>query len=286
MWKSISQVLADQFGAYYNIKQKYQIFAGETHEAWLIDDGIQPVFVKINEKSYRSMFRAEADQLTLLAKSNTVRVPRVYGIGCSASHAFLLLEAFSFQDAPNAQQAATLGKQLAQLHQWQAQDKYGLDFDTWLGKVHQPNEWKTNWATFFSEQRIGWQLQLCKEKGIVFGDVAHITQAIASQLAKHNPTPALLHGDLWAKNCGATAQEIIVYDPACYWGDRECDLAFSELFSPFPTQFYEAYQHAYPLDEGYLQRKPIYQLYYLLNFSHRYQGEYIEKAQQIIDLFI
>ncbi|PJG86332.1 fructosamine kinase family protein [Conservatibacter flavescens] len=286
MWKAISQVLADQFGAYYNIKQKTPVLSGETHEAWIIDDGIQPVFVKVNEKSYRSMFRAEADQLDLLAKSHTIHVPRVYGIGCSTTHAFLLLEAFTFQTSPLSSDMTEFGEKIAQLHQWKQQDKYGLDFDTWLGKVHQPNEWKTNWATFFSEQRIGWQLQLCKEKNIEFGDVTHITQAIAAQLAKHNPSPALLHGDLWAKNYGATNQGIIVYDPACYWGDRECDIAFSELFSPFSPHFYEAYHRVYPLDEGYAQRKPIYQLYYLLNFSHRYQGEYIEKAQQIIDLFL
>ena len=60
MWKSISQVLADQFGAYYNIKEKNKVPGGEVNETWLITDGIQPVFVKVNERSYRSMFRAEA----------------------------------------------------------------------------------------------------------------------------------------------------------------------------------------------------------------------------------
>ena len=58
MWKSISQVLADQFGAYYLIKEKECVHRGEIHEAWIISDGIQAVFVKANERSYRSMFRA------------------------------------------------------------------------------------------------------------------------------------------------------------------------------------------------------------------------------------
>ena len=77
MWKSISQVLADQFGAYYNIKEKNKVPGGEVNETWLITDGIQPVFVKVNERSYRSMFRAEADQLNLLGKTNTIRLPQV-----------------------------------------------------------------------------------------------------------------------------------------------------------------------------------------------------------------
>lgn len=285
MWKAISQILADQFGAYYSIKSQTPINSGETHKAWIIDDGIQPVFVKANERSYRSMFRAEADQLQLLARSHCINVPQVYGVGCSQHHSFILLETLPL--APiNAKSMQSFGTQMAKLHQWQQQDKYGLDFDTWLGKIHQPNEWKHNWATFFSQQRIGWQLQLCKEKGIYFADIEKITQAIAIQLAKHNPQPALLHGALWYKNCGQVKDQIFVYDPACYWGDRECDIAFTELFEPFSAEFYQAYQTHYPLEDGYLQRKPLYQLYYLLNLSYRYQGKYIEKAQQIIDLFI
>ncbi len=84
-----SQVLADQFGAYYSIKHKEKIHTGEMHEAWIIDDGIQPVFLKVNDKTFRSMFRAEADQLLLLAKTNTINVPNVYTVGCSHTHKFL-----------------------------------------------------------------------------------------------------------------------------------------------------------------------------------------------------
>ena len=57
MWKSISQVLADQFGAYYNIKEKNKVPGGEVNETWLITDGIQPVFVKVNEQIGRASCR-------------------------------------------------------------------------------------------------------------------------------------------------------------------------------------------------------------------------------------
>ena len=127
MWKSISQVLADQFGAYYHIKEKNKVHTGEMHEAWIIDDGIQPVFIKVNEKSYRSMFRAEADQLELLAKTNTVKVPQVYGVGCSQSHSFLLLEALRIEPI-TAQSMASFGTKLAQLHLQNGAGQYGLEF--------------------------------------------------------------------------------------------------------------------------------------------------------------
>ncbi len=285
MWKSVSQVLADQFGAYYHIKEKNKVHTGEMHEAWLIDDGIQPVFIKVNEKSYRSMFRAEADQLGILAKTNTVKVPLVYGVGCSQSHSFLLLEALPIEPV-TAQSMAEFGIKLAQLHLQSGPAQYGFDFDTWLGPVHQPNHWKTNWATFFAEHRIGWQLQICKEKGLDFGDIEALTAVIAAKLAKHKPKPSLLHGNLWIENCANVNGEVATYDPACYWGDHECDLAFSELFEPFPKEFYENYHRTFPIDEGYLDRKPIYQLYYLLNFSHRFKGHYVDLATKILQTIL
>ena len=111
-----SQVLADQFGAYYNIKEKKQKFlGGEVNETWLITDGIQPVFVKVNERSYRSMFRAEADQLNLLDKTNTIRLPQVYGVGCSQNHSFLLLEALPISQQTNV--TPHFAEELAKLHQ-------------------------------------------------------------------------------------------------------------------------------------------------------------------------
>lgn len=281
MWKSVSQVLADQFGAYYHIKEKHQVHSGEMHQSWLINDGVQSVFVKTNEKSYRSMFRAEADQLALLAKTNTLLVPQVYGVGCSQDQSFLLLEPLDLQTC-SADAFAHFGETLAKLHQIKGSESYGLDFDTWLGPVYQPNEWKDNWATFFADQRIGWQLQICKEKGLDFGDINEIVKAVATKLTKHKPQPSLLHGNLWIENCGEISGKIATYDPACYWGDRECDLAFTELFEPFPTEFYENYDRTFPIDKGYAERKPIYQLYYLLNFSHRFNAHYVDLARKIL----
>ena len=260
MWKSISQVLADQFGAYYNIKEKNKVPGGEVNETWLITDGIQPVFVKVNERSYRSMFRAEADQLNLLGKTNTIRLPQVYGVGCSQNHSFLLLEALPITQQTNA--TPHFAEELAKLHQVSGTKNYGLDFDTWLGPEYQPNKWK----------------------GLDFGDIDLIIEKVKHKLSKHNPKPSLLHGNLWIENTAIVGNQTFTYDPACYWGDRECDLAFSELFQPFSPEFYEIYDRTFPLDkEGFEERKHLYQLYYLLNFSHRFNGSYINLTTKLIE---
>lgn len=283
MWKAISQLLAEQFGSYYTIKSKTPVEDGEMHQAWIIDDGNIPVFVKVNDKSYRSLFRTEADQLALLAKSGTVRVPRVYGVGCAENVCFILMESLSLEPVPNAKMAE-LGAQLATLHTSGSSHEYGFDYDTWLGPVYQPNSWAKNWAAFFSENRVGWQLQLCREKQIHFGNFEDIISSVNFHLAKYQPVPALLHGAFYHKNIGLSDNEIVLFDPACYWGDAECDLALAELFQPLPAEFYQAYNGINPIDKGYQQRKAIYQLYYLLNFSHRFGGDYIKRAADIIEL--
>ncbi|TNH03677.1 fructosamine kinase family protein [Testudinibacter sp. TR-2022] len=283
MWKAISQLLADQFGSYYTIKSKTPVAGGEMHQSWIIDDGNIPVFVKINDKSYRSMFRTEADQLELLAKSGIVRVPRVYALGCAENVSFILMESLDLQPIP-PEKMAELAAQLATLHTSGGNQRYGFDYDTWLGPVYQPNSWAKNWSTFFSENRIGWQLQLCKEKNIHFGNFEDIISSVSFHLAKYQPTPALLHGAFYHNNMGICGNEIVLYDPACYWGDAECDLALADLFDDLSPEFYQAYNSINPIDKGYQQRKTLYQLYYLLNFSHRFRGQYIQQADEIIRL--
>ena len=39
----------------------------------------------------------------------------------------------------------------------------------------------------------------------------------------------------------------------------------TELFGEFPREFYDAYDKAFPLAEGYEERKLLYNLYHLLN---------------------
>jgi fructosamine-3-kinase len=68
-----------------------------------------------------------------------------------------------------------------------------------------------------------------------------------------------------------------------YYGDREADLAMTELFGGFPREFYAAYQAAYPLDEGFEVRKILYNLYHILNHFNLFGGGYQRQAQSMID---
>ena len=57
----------------------------------------------------------------------------------------------------------------------------------------------------------------------------------------------------------------------------------TELFGGFPTQFYRAYNDAYPLDSGYQQRKTLYNLYHVLNHFNLCGGGYGAQADRMIE---
>lgn len=70
----------------------------------------------------------------------------------------------------------------------------------------------------------------------------------------------------------------MIFDPAVYFGDRECDLAMTELFGGFAAEFYLAYREAWPLDAGYAVRKTLYNLYHVLNHANLFGGSYVAQA--------
>lgn len=127
---------------------------------------------------------------------------------------------------------------------------------------------------------------MLKEKGVSLVDIDDFIDVVKQLLANHSPQPSLLHGDLWNGNVALTPAGPISFDPACYWGDRECDLAMTELFGGFQPDFYQGYESVAPLSAGYEERKDIYNLYHVLNHCNLFGGHYLEQAQSIIKKII
>ena len=82
--------------------------------------------------------------------------------------------------------------------------------------------------------------------------------------SNHPVTASLLHGDLWAGNYMFTEDcTPTLIDPDALYGDREYDLAMTTIFGGFTPDFYQAYNATYPLQDGFENRLPWYQFYYL-----------------------
>ncbi|MEQ2018900.1 fructosamine kinase family protein [Photorhabdus bodei] len=281
MWQTVNHLLNEHFGVA-EIHDKTELAGGDIHQAWRVTHGKRQVFVKSNLREMLPVFKAESEQLELLARSQTIRVPTVYGIGNARDHSFLLLEFLPLKSF-DPHSAYCFGQQLAKLHQWSEQPQFGFDFDNMLATTPQPNGWQRRWHQFYAEKRVGWQLQIAAEKNMIFGDIDNIVQAISNKLQHHQPQPSLLHGDLWPANCASLDDQAVAFDPACYWGDRECDFAMLPLYPDLPMQIFDGYQSIWPLPANFIERQPVYQLYYLLNRCNLFGGDNFIAVQNILD---
>jgi fructosamine-3-kinase len=164
---------------------------------------------------------------------------------------------------------------------------FGWDMNNTIGSTLQINNWTANWAEFWAEHRIGYQLKLANSRGGHFSQGEGLLKVIPKLLAGYEPKSSLVHGDLWGGNAGVTsAREPVIFDPATYFGDREVDIAMTELFGGFPAAFYRGYSQVWPLDSGYEKRKTIYNLYHILNHFNLFGGSYESQANQMINLIL
>ncbi|WP_240205928.1 fructosamine kinase family protein [Vibrio sp. CyArs1] len=282
MWQAISDQLSDALMFNFSIKERVKMSGGDINQCYMISDGDQRYFVKTNHKDFLAKFEIEADNLKALRDTNTVHVPEVVLISKTKECAFIILNYIPVKALDVSTASHQFGIELAKLHKWGEQAEFGFDQDNYIGATLQPNQWHKKWSRFFSEQRIGWQLQLLKEKQISFTDIDQFVSLINEQLSGHNPKPSLLHGDLWNGNVANSAFGPICYDPASYWGDRECDLAMTELFGGFRQEFYDGYESVLPIEPMFEYRKHIYNLYHVLNHCNLFGGSYLDQAEELI----
>lgn len=282
MWQSIQDSISVELNEQFTILDKIPMTGGDIHTSFKISTGTKNYFIKINDKTKLPLFQTESYALALLANESEFIVPEVICLGATQEKAFLLLEYIEFVSASD-DDWYTLGEQLAVMHQDSQHGKFGWQEDNYIGLTPQPNNWSSNWRTFFAEQRIGWQLQLLSEKSVVIGNIDHITQICHDILTHHYVKPSLIHGDLWQGNIGFCDQGPVLYDPACYYGDRETDIAMTELFGQFPSVFYQGYQETFPLPEHYEQRKLVYNFYHVLNHANLFGDVYITQAKAMVN---
>lgn len=230
------------------------------------------------------MFEAEAAGLAEITQSKSLRAPRTVTYGATNEQAFLVLEYIPFGNSSNSG-FIQLATGLAAMHR-STGHAYGWKMDNTIGTTPQINKYCDSWIEFWRQHRLAFQIDMAVAKKFNKSFVAQserLLQDIDKFFVGYMPAASLLHGDLWGGNYGfALNGEPIIFDPAVYFGDRETDLAMTELFGGFPPIFYNAYNDAYPLNDGYKVRKKLYNLYHLLNHFNLFGGAYFNQAQELI----
>lgn len=279
----LSTAISDATHRRFEVRGATSVGGGSINEAYRLEgtDGAR-YFLKLNDFRHLTMFVAEAAGLEAIAATNTICVPRPIVHGSASGQSYLVLEHLELSSRGDAK---LLGEQLAALHRCTS-FRYGFTHDNFIGTTPQPNTWTNDWVTFWRERRLDFQLRLAEQNGYG-GQLQRLGEKLMDTLPaffeNYTPQPSLLHGDLWSGNHAFLVDGTpTIFDPASYYGDRECDLAMTELFGGYSADFYTAYRAAYPLDAGYATRRDLYNLYHILNHANLFGGGYARQAEQMM----
>lgn len=275
--------------------QAVALSGGMVNQAARVDTPNGPLFVKWNAPASPGLFATEAQGLRALQATHTLRVPQVLAWAdreqvdsiTAAALPYLALE-FIETHAPIKPATFTqnFATGLASLHRNTVSPcGFGLLYNNYLGALPQPNTPHADWPTFYRECRLLPQIATARERGLLPPHreqlLMRVVEKLDSLLAGLPARPALLHGDLWSGNFLTVGEDVALIDPAVYYGEREIEMAFVELFGGFPDGFMDAYGEVYPLDAGYSYRRPLHQLYYLLAHLNHFGETYGSAVERI-----
>jgi fructosamine-3-kinase len=227
----------------------------------------------------------EAWMLGYLKEKSKLPLPLVH---YSNEHVIIMqyIESHYSLDGQGHRDAA---EHLAALHQIRA-DTYGLERDTLVGSLKQPNPQTKDWPAFFAEHRLLYMAQEALKEGKIDAKMMKMVEKLALKIGVYlsapNP-PSLIHGDVWSGNILMGRGKIAAFlDPAVYYADPEIELAFIKLFSTFDGSFFARYNEINPIKPGFEERADIYNIYPLLVHTRLFGTSYARKAQKMLEKFI
>lgn len=281
--ESIRDVLSGTLGKLNDLHWVRGVSGGDINQAALIRSGSTQWFVKYHTNAPPAMFETEALALTEISRLGCIRVPSPITLGQTGDTSWLALE---YLELTSQGPAAQLGEQLAAMHSMDF-GRYGWTRNNYIGSNPQYNDRCDNWTSFWRDYRLQPQFEMAKAGGFSgrLLDAGERLLASMDQLMdNHQPVASLLHGDLWAGNKAYTSDgQAVIFDPASYHGDRETDIAMTELFGGFEPAFYAAYKACSPLPDGYRLRKNLYNLYHVLNHLNLFGSGYLLRCENMID---
>ena len=255
---------------------------GEVYKVELADGGV--IVAKVSENAAAKL-GLEGWMLRYLAEHSGLPVPAVL----HSSDALLLMEFIEGESHFGAAAQSHAAELLAELHAIRA-PRFGLESDTLIGGLHQPNPWTDSWLDFFRDQRLLYMAGEAIANGRMSQKMLGRIEKFAARLDRWLEEPAhpsLIHGDVWTTNVLAANGRITGFiDPAIYYADPEIELAFTTLFGTFGDAFFQRYHEIRPLRPGFIEeRRDIYNLYPLLVHMRLFGGGYVQSVDGILRRF-
>lgn len=280
----LSKQIKTHQDASFTISDCETIGGGSINSSYKLSGNRQSYFVKTNHSRFAGMFAAEAQGLNEIVASHSIRAPQPIAHGEFQNSTYIIMDYLAL-GGDNKHSVQMLGEHLAAMHAHH-QTQHGWHIDNTIGSTPQINTYCESWCHFFRDHRLGYQCELAADNGYPLRQADALLSQL-DQLLGHNPSASLLHGDLWSGNYGICQDGTpTIFDPAVYYGDKETDIAMTELFGGFPSRFYEAYWHHTPQEAGYSTRKTLYNLYHIVNHLNLFGGSYYSQAEQMINMLL
>ncbi|MPM06161.1 hypothetical protein SDC9_52457 [bioreactor metagenome] len=291
--KALTVAISQKLYYYYPdliINSAKQVGGGSVCAAIEINTSEGRFFVKYSPSNkFPGMFESEKKGLELLALAHTkLTIPEPILCDCDGGGTSFLLMEFLESEIPEKNFWRNFGYRLALLHR-NSSRQFGLKFNNYIGSLRQNNTFHSDWIEFFIKERLIVQFEMAVKNGFLKPESEREFDLFYKKLPNLVPVekPALIHGDLWAGNyMSGPDGKAAIYDPSCYYGHRESDIAMTMLFGGFPNDFYANYNEAYPMEPGWRQRSDIFNLYPLLVHVNLYGHSYVSKTMDIIRSYI
>ena len=269
------------------IKNSQSVSGGSINRAAKISTNRGDLFLKWNSDAPDDFFEKEADGLSRLSSAGSdLRIPEILSAvkPVGGRPGFLLME---YIEEGRSGDSFEFGRNLAKLHQTTA-GQFGLETNNYIGSLPQSNRRHKQWTDFFVQERINPQIQMAVDSGKLDNGILQNWKRLSSKLDEIFPpaNPSLIHGDLWGGNyLFDSSGNAVLIDPAVYYGHPEMDLAFTKMFGGFSGDFYKGYELESPLEAGFSNRVPIYNLYPLLVHVNLFGGHYSSQFNTILRKF-
>jgi fructosamine-3-kinase len=280
--------LEERFNDFFREQTKIDSFlpiqGGDINQCFLLETSRGKYFMKVNASLFGlDFFEKEARGLVILANAGAIRVPRPLFDGKFHQQVYLVME-YLQKGNPTQNFWENFGESIAELHK-HTQENFGLPFQNYIGRLHQPNNAHAKWSDFYKTERLIFLVEKARNRNLLSPEEISLAEKLCEKIDQVIPEekPALLHGDLWKGNF--IVQEngtAAVFDPAVYYGHREMDLAMAQLFGGFENQFFEAYHASFPLQPGWMNRMEIFQLYPLMAHLLLFGGPYHAQVVSIL----